>query len=178
MNIPFTKPVSMQHPMFDKLCMQIYESYPNACVLFINEINNPMLTDMYYQYATKLGDSAEEGHGWHGTKADIVPKIVMEGFDPAKNKVAAYGLGTYIARDANYSRAYTNHDQHEISYMFYTKFAYATKIQSSNCYNRPIPGADSGCIGVDNVKNPIIYAIPQKEAVIPEFIVAFHKFAQ
>lgn len=178
MNFPFTNKVPMSNPVYDRLCEEVYKSYPNACVLFVREVSNHVLDDKYERYKEALGEKVQEGRGWHGTRAENISNISTDGFDPSKNKCAAYGLGTYIATMASYSSTYMREDQHDISYMFHCKFAYLNKIQSRMYCQRQIPGADKGCIGVDSVESPSIFAIPQADAVIPEYVIAFHKNAK
>jgi hypothetical protein len=43
-------PISMSDKAFDLICGKINESYPNACILFIDEIKNQELEDAYNEH--------------------------------------------------------------------------------------------------------------------------------
>lgn len=183
-NNPHAQSVSMSEPIYDEICNKVIACYPDACILFVQKVVNPGLFARYDDYRATLDDhnAAKEGAGWHGTKARLIPVITREGFDPTKNVVSAYGKGTYIARDASYSKNYTDVDGDEVSYMFYCKFAYESQIMAGSFASQRTlldeAAAGRAIIGVDRANDPTIFVIPQADAVVPEFVVAFHKYAR
>jgi hypothetical protein len=54
------------------------------------------------QFALKLGD-VNEHWLWHGTSSDLLMPILTNGFLRDYNTTAAYGHGTYFAKEAKYS---------------------------------------------------------------------------
>lgn len=58
---------------------------------------------------------------FHGTTETALNSIMREGFDPTKNRVSAYGCGTYFARDYALSSEYSRLDQHGYKIMFACK---------------------------------------------------------
>ena len=58
---------------------------------------------------------------FHGTTEVALNAIMREGFDPTKNRVSAYGRGTYFARDYALSANFSREDQHGYKIMFACK---------------------------------------------------------
>jgi len=50
-----TLPVLMSDRAFDEIYDMIARSCPNACVLWLNRLNNPELSDRYASHCAKLG---------------------------------------------------------------------------------------------------------------------------
>jgi len=210
-------PISMSDKAFDLICGKINESYPNACILFIDEIKNQELEDAYNEHKSnvinkhveKLSKTTSEKtlektsektletpivkkrakpivkkivkaspvlqtpaelQVFHGTHANNINDIIINGFDPSKNRVSAYGIGSYFAKNASYSFNYMKSaDTNDISYMFVANiFIGKVKYNSSE---------DDGDTYVDNVRTPTIFSMPLKEQTLPKYLVAFHKNA-
>lgn len=171
-------PVAVSSPEYDRILSELKLSYPNVCVLYIDHIKNDELEANYLKHANDLHSDRDnenvEGYGWHGTLPENINAIVGNGFDPKMNKRSVYGQGTYIARLANYSKDYAQMDDTEVSYMFYCKYTYNKLVRPL----KPCSVAKNRFIaGCDNVHHPQIYVFPSKYAVIPMYIVAFHKNA-
>ena len=159
-------PISLSSKIYDDILLKLRESYPNVCVLYIEEINNDNLLRKFNQFTTN--NDATEAFGWHGTSYENALLIAEKGFNPALNMRSAYGKGTYIAKHAHYSKSYappTNHG--DISSMLYCKFAYKKLTRGSN-----IDPVNAGC---DNVSTPSIFVVPNADAVLPLYLVAFYK---
>jgi hypothetical protein len=196
--------ISMSDKVFDLICGKINESYPNACILFIDEIKNQELEDAYNEHKSnvinkhveKLSKTSEppivkkrakpivkkivkaspvlqtpaELQVFHGTHANNINSIIINGFDPSKNRVSAYGIGSYFTKNPSYSFNYMKSaDINDISYMFVANiFIGKVKYNSSE---------DDGDTYVDNVRTPTIFCMPLKEQTLPKYLVAFHKNA-
>lgn len=161
--------VATSDPEFDRLCGAVLESYPNACVLSVERVVSAQLEAAYQAYTASLPPHARQrAYGWHGTPARNVCAIVREGFDPACNVRSSLGRGTYVAQRAVYSKDYADVDSSDASYMFYCEFAY-----TSLCQAQGQAGKSAG--GIRYCSGSGIYAVPQRHAVVPRYLVAFHR---
>lgn len=161
---------------FDKLSALVRVSYPNACILWIDQVENATLEGDFENRKKELDASGEKYTKmqlFHGTNSALIDTICYTGFDPSKNVRSAYGYGTYFAKHASYSRSYTNSDGDAISYMF------IADVLIGNMYHESVPSKTSGPFRtrVDNVSNPSIFVVPYHDATYPRFVLAFHKNA-
>ena len=165
------KRVSMSDPVFDTVTDRILESYKNACVLYIDEVYNFKLWEAFQSRKESMPGSIEMDL-FHGTSSANIKNIMNYGFKKEYNKVSAYGLGTYFAKNASYSKDYTNVDHNQISYVFIcTVLIGECEIARTNAVIKK----DNS---VDNMRSPTIYVTPYDDACIPKYVVAFHKDAK
>jgi hypothetical protein len=167
-------PVKMSDKRFTDICRLITQSYPNACVLWVEHVENSALRKRYDSYKNKT--ECEELQLFHGTKEENIKIIASEGFDASRNRVSAYGKGTYFAKHANYSKTYAINSRDGISFMFICNVAVAEAKCNGKC-NCVIDVTRFGC-AVDDIRNPQIYVIPSNDAAYPEYIVAFYQNAR
>lgn len=165
------EPVFMSDPAYAEICAKVIEGYPNACVCYMDRVVNPMLEARYMDYVRSQGDRpVDEKLLFHGTAEANIQTIVREGFKAAYNRVSAYGLGTYLATRADYSKTYAPPASDGLSFMFVCRAAIGRSCRGIP--NKPIPfGFD---VGVDNAKNPTIYVMPNDDSVLPQYVIAFH----
>jgi poly [ADP-ribose] polymerase 10/14/15 len=111
---------------------------------------------------------------FHGTNEHLINVIANEGFDPTKNTRAAYGYGTYFAKNASYSSNYmqTSTKNSGITYMFLADVLVGKLDKYKLAYNT---GYDNN---VDNLTNPTIITTPYANGAYPRYIIAFHKNAK
>lgn len=162
----------LSSPEFIKVTADLRLSYPNVCVLFMDKIENKTLTDSHDAFV-RMGSSVVEGFGWHGTHPDNINSISENGFNPDMNTRSAYGKGTYIALMADYSKNYAQTDESDVSYMFYCKYAYSKLECNMKDKSRKDDPFIAGC---DKTRRILVF--PNKNAVIPVYLVAFHKNAK
>lgn len=169
---PF-EPVLMDHPDYDRITKIVYASYPNACILMIDRINNPTLQAAYTAKRDAAGgaQSANERQVYHGTKSRFIHSIATKGFLASLNTVSAHGKGTYFARDFGYSRDYSDTDEDGISNMFLCKILAGKMEVAGGRMNVP-EGVDTF---VNTLPNPSIYVVPEDARTLPEFLVRYHK---
>lgn len=165
-------PVYMADPRFEIVSKYITADFPNACILYIDEVQNPALLTAFENKVVER--DATEKTLFHGTKATSVNKIALCGFDPTKNRISAFGVGTYFATRASMSLQYTDVDRDGVSYVFVCRVLVGkTALGRSNA---AIPE------GIDNYVNsattPTIYVSPYADGAYPQYLVAFHKSAQ
>lgn len=172
-------PLSLSDPMFDKLSDAIMKSYPNACILWIEQVENPALKERYNAYKCELekqigNDNTKELQLFHGSSKAAIQSIINNGFDAGMNKTSAYGIGSYFAVNASYSKSYARNERMDdnISYM----------ILCNVCVGRTCQGVSNRVIDstkyenfVDNTVSPTIYVAPHDASIYPAYIIAFYK---
>lgn len=147
--------------MFDVICDRIYESYKDACILYIDQVVNELLLERYNTFKLIHQDDPryKEYQVFHGTDKDSIRNIAFNGFDISYNTTSAHGKGTYFADKAHMSMGYTTSKEinrrykqskgTQICYMFFSKIYHTG------------PSA------------PGIHVVSTNEATYPEYIVAF-----
>ena len=169
------KPISMSDKRFDEISDKILLSYPNSCILYINEVINEKLENEFIRRFSNT-TNAKILQLFHGTTNNIIDIIATNGFDPTFNKAAAYGYGVYFAKDANYSKDYMK-SYEEVTYMFLADVIVG-KLATGR---KRIPGVNpvyDWDNNVDNISNPKIYTTPYPDGAYPRYIIAFHKNAR
>jgi len=172
-------PIFMGDPKYDQISNKIYESYPNACILFIDEVINSALENEYNNYKQTLinkrgADNITEVQFFHGTHAHLIDTIAAEGFDPAKNVTSAYGKGSYFAKTAQYSFSYMKSpDKTGVSYMFLADVLIGKVFTPYETYtNKDYDNT------IDNPINISIVVVPVQQGAYPRYVIAFHKNAK
>lgn len=153
----------------------ITESYPNSCVLWIDEISNKKLYATYMQQKetlTKIYGKVSEFSLFHGTKYDCVDAIADEGFKAKMNITSVYGNGTYFATTSSQASLYMR-TLTDVCYMFLSDVLVGTK-----SYTKMKTGAP-GEVLVDKMKDTCIFAcifvVPEDSSTYPRYIIAFHR---
>jgi len=150
--------VLMSDPRYDRIEKRVLESYPNACLLYIDEVINPPLYEKFLNRKQLI--NATEVEMFHGTRENNIHLIARDGFDPKLNVRSAYGPGVYFAENAIYSKAYmSSNDPDEPTFMF-------------------LANVLVGKIGVDNNKGPNMLTTLHPDGAYPRYIIAFHKTAK
>jgi hypothetical protein len=148
----------MSDPRYDQVEKRVLESYPNACILYIDEVINPILYEKYLKRKELI--NATEVQMFHGTREENIPLIAKNGFDPKLSVRTAYGAGVYFADNAIYSKNYmTSKDPYEPTFMF-------------------LASVLVGKIGIDNNKGPNMLTTLHPDGAYPRYIIAFHKNAK
>jgi hypothetical protein len=166
--------IDMSNPVYDMLCDVVYKTYPDACILWINEIKNEELLKKYNETKEKLielrgSGGVKELQLYHGSTQNSIMNICNVGFKAEYNVTSAYGKGTYFSADASYSKTYTRPKKNEVSYLIMADVL----IGKCGMYNRK----DEIDNYVNNEKNPTIYVCPKDDFSYPKYIIAFYPFA-
>jgi hypothetical protein len=149
------EPVTMSDKRYDEISGRVRKSYPDACILFIDELSNPFLEDEQ----SKLGGK-EKKFLFHGTSEKNIDSICRNGFRCELNVRSAYGKGTYFSEYASYSINYTSTQKSDdIVYMFLCDVL-----------------ADSS--HTKHAKGTGIYVTEHDYAGIPKFLIAFYPKAK
>jgi hypothetical protein len=147
-------------------------SYPNSCVLWIDEVNNQILKSRFNNYASTKTNIQRL---FHGTNEQSMRSIVENGFCSKYNKTSAYGMGTYFAKNAIYSKNYAPSRKDEISFMLVCDVVIGKSCNGSFQKKLDILEYDSM---VDNLNEPKIFVVPNDDAAYPAYVIAFHKNAK
>ncbi|ELT94319.1 hypothetical protein CAPTEDRAFT_97279 [Capitella teleta] len=105
---------------------------------------------------------------FHGTKQEYIDRIAQEGFDwrnSGSSVGALFGEGSYFARDASYSKHYTDSRQ-----LFVVRVLVGKTAQGKAHYRKP-PSNYNSC--VDNPSNPTIYVIFDFAQTYPEYLITY-----
>ena len=174
------KTISLSDKRFDTISQDIRKSYKNSCILWIEEIKNPGLEELYQTQKTEIEKKrkkpCKELQLYHGTNEVSADIIIKEGFNPELNKRAAYGRGSYFATNAVYScHNFCSPSKDDVSFVLLCsvlvgeigKYGVMQPIDTKKHDN-----------SVDNQLNPTIYATPYQFGAIPRYLIAFHKNAK
>lgn len=174
------KGVSLSSKIYDDIDSMIKQTYPNACILYVDEIINDNLYSKFLNKKEEIENlrGKENVHIlqlFHGTKYNCINNIAMNGFLTNYNITSAYGKGTYFSTTAMYSRDYTDKDNEDISYMFVCDVLVGkcTTIRGFNNIDTQL--FDNS---VNNLITPSIYVTPYDNGAYPRYLVAFHKNAK
>jgi hypothetical protein len=175
----FTQGILMSNPIYDDLTNYIEESYPNACILYIDEIHNKVLRDSYeyrkiYLEMKRGEDNVQEKQLFHGTKTESIDNIIKHGFKTEYNKVSAFGKGTYFSTAANYSSVYADLDGNKVSYMFVCDVLIGKAIVGTQNKVMDTEICDNF---VNKMTEPTIYVTPYDNGAYPKYLIAFYKNA-
>lgn len=171
-------PISLSDPMFDVLSEAIAKGYPDSCILWIDRVDNAVLRERYNTYKSILEetigkDNVKELQLFHGSTQQAIQAIVHNGFDASMNRTSAYGIGTYFAVSAGYSKDYAKQTKNDgISYMILCDVCVGRICQGSNNISIDASRYDNF---VNNTVNPTIYVAPHDNSTCPAYIIAFHK---
>lgn len=173
-------PLSLSSKKYDEISNSIRKSFPNSCILWIDEVSNPDLEEkheaLFEEIRFKRGeDSVKKMELFHGTSEYAVSAICREGFDVTMNTQSVYGKGTYFAKNASYSFSYSQKGttyKDEIVYMLVCSVIVGVTVSGANGVKMDTTVVDNT---VDNIHQPTIYVTPYDKGGIPKYVVAFHK---
>lgn len=161
---------------FDKVAAYITKSYPNSCIMFIEKVENHRYEERYETLKASM-ENPDERILFHGTTERSAYSIAEEGYRLTMNRRSAFGVGTYFAAEAMYSKDYADinkKEEFELSFLIVNKVLTGKKSKGTNGSKINLESADSQ---VDSVTNPRLFSIPREYQAIPLYIVAFHKNA-
>lgn len=169
------KRLLMSDKKYDEITNKIIESYPNSCICWIDEIKNNYLetqfNNLFIEIEKKRKNKPYILQMFHGTKEKNIEIISNYGFDVSKNKVSAYGIGTYFAKAASYSSHYMKPDKDKISFMFLCDVIIGN---TCNFLPKNINELELYDNAVDS-QNINICVTPYNFGGIPRYIIAFYK---
>jgi hypothetical protein len=162
--------IELGDPIYDEISKKIRQSYPNACICWIESNDNPFLKEKYDLRKSNLKITNEQ-ELFHGSDIHSIDSICELGFDPTLNRTSAYGKGTYFAKHASYSK----------EYMKQTKMGLKFMIISDVIVGNPCLGSANLIINknlydsaVNSLTDPTIFVIPHIDGAYPKYIISFH----
>jgi len=173
-------PISLSKTKYDEISRRIHESFPDSCVLWIDQVSNPQLESehetLFENIKKRRPDTrVEKKELFHGTTEYALKSICDNGFDVSFNKTSSFGKGTYFARNAKYSFSYsTKSSKNEIVYMLLCSVIIGKTIVGSNNMIIDKLKEDNS---IDTIMNPNIFVTPYDKGGIPKYLIAFHKNA-
>eukprot|EP01052_Picozoa_sp_SAG31_P005824 SAG31_NODE_262_length_18842_cov_22.033346_7_plen_144_part_00 len=137
-------------------------------------------TAVDYRQVNNQGE-IERKYLFHGTTADVVTKVVQQGFNRAfagRNAVK-FGKGVYFARDSNYSARvqYAKPDSSGVCSIFLCRLAVGDYCFGKDGQLTPDYKNDNETFDttVDNVRNPTIFVAYHDAQVYPEYLLKYKR---
>jgi hypothetical protein len=170
---------------YERITKKIYESYPNACVLWIEKVVNLDLEEKHLALFNSIKTRCENTtikELFHGTNTLFIDSILKNGFKIVYNNRSAHGVGTYFSTDAIYSMMYSTGG--DVCYMFLCDVIVGTVQQ---VHGPKYITADTGAgppiyishkkenVEEDRTVGPKTYVSPYDEGGIPRYLIALHK---
>ncbi len=175
--------VGLSDKKYDQIIEMISKSYPNSCIVEILRIyTNPdketLFMNHFNNFNTK-GAKPKIVELFHGTGKDSIESISQEGFMVSKNKISAFGKGTYFSNIAQIALEYGNKAKtakQELTYVILADVVIGTDAVLGNHYvahdtNRPSHY-------VNNLRDPSYICVPHDNGAIPRYVICFHKETQ
>lgn len=174
--------VGLGERIFDEIDEKIRKSYPESCILYIDEITNPILLE---RYKTRKGIIISQGidlkemEMFHGTKTKSIQPIMKDGYKASYSTVCAYGKGTYFSPLAQLALKYTAKEKEdptflmgcEVSYLFLNKVLIGRMKIGRNAEVIDQEKYNASC---NSLKNTTIYSIQNDHAILPTYLIGFY----
>ncbi|KAG7244446.1 hypothetical protein INR49_030098 [Caranx melampygus] len=166
-------PLSKSVKDYNMIEMLFKRTMPQGKINSIQRIQNPSLQKDQMKVRNR-GTDVNQLYLFHGTDESLIEAICEHNFDWRMCGVhgTAYGKGSYFARDASYSDRYASIKKSTNKIMFVALVLVGEYCRGSSSYVRPPPKGRSfydSC--VDNVSDPSIYVIFEKQQIYPEYYV-------
>ena len=151
---------------------------PKACVSAIfkmrNDAQKASFTARCRDIAVRRGAEPEIVTAYHGTSLVAASSIAARGFDPSYSTIAAYGKGTYASAQPATALGYCKDvkSKDNFSMVFMCDFAKG-KFGSPGASNEFTAASDYGGTGAGDH----ILVTPYADAIIPNYLICFYKWA-
>ncbi|XP_059672259.1 zinc finger CCCH-type antiviral protein 1 [Gavia stellata] len=168
---------------YNKIKQLFRQTMRSYNVLKIQRIQNPSLWKVFQWQKEQMkrengGKEVNERFLFHGTMSSSVEAICVHNFDwrICGSNGTNYGKGSYFARDASYSHAYSQ-SAVKTNIMFVARVLVGDSIKGNATYVRPPTKAADGlrfydsC--VDDELNPSIFVVFEKHQIYPEYIIEY-----
>ncbi|XP_061677950.1 protein mono-ADP-ribosyltransferase PARP12 isoform X3 [Syngnathoides biaculeatus] len=155
---------------------------PKSRIQSIRRIQNPSLWTQFQLQRDQMkkrngGKPVSEQYLFHGTSANFINDICEQNFDWRISGIhgTAFGKGSYFAKHASYSNRYIKARGVNKS-MFVALVLVGDYTKGSSQFARPPAKGNSTILYdscVDDVKNPNIFVIFEKQQIYPEFLIDY-----
>jgi poly [ADP-ribose] polymerase 10/14/15 len=152
---------------WDDAASQLHATVPNAQVLEVSVLQDAQLWETYSMkkkhLASTLTGGANERRVFHGTSQANTTTIAKQGFLREYNTAAAYGRGTYFARDAKYSASdrFTPPNSSGEKFVFLARALIGEPCVGRRGMDKPTQQVDGGLHDsmVDRLQDPSIFVL-------------------
>ncbi|ELU05154.1 hypothetical protein CAPTEDRAFT_33318, partial [Capitella teleta] len=165
-------------PEWSTLSNKFRKTMPNERVREIVRIQNEELWEAFSwkkKWMQKDLTDVNEKLLFHGTRKEYVDAIAQQGFDWRISGLSVgtkFGKGSYFARDASYSKNYTDSRQ-----LFLVRVLVGDTVQGHPNYVKPpmksSPGGKAYNSCVNDPSNPAIYVIFEHAQTYPEYLITY-----
>ncbi len=177
-----TEFIELSDKEFDRISKRVRETYPNACILWIEKNKNSSLEKEYHKYKAKF-EEPNEMELFHGTSESAARSIMDSGFDPLRCRDAWYGNGVYFSPSAQVSLSYSMGITHtvkktrkDIQYVLLNKVCLGKLLILRNrLQDQDIPFPYTS---TKSPTKPAEYVVNKREAVWPEYLISFYPQAK
>ncbi len=175
-----TKYVDLSDPIYEEVNRRIRETYPKACIVFVESVHNDFLEAEFMTLKNTLEEKRGSGvisimSLFHGTTEKASHNIISEGFDPDYNTTSAYGKGTYFSNNATTSSKYARDRHKELQYMFLADVL--DGIRTTAGANQKIDVNRFDLSVSADISQPPICCTPYRYGSIPRYLIGFHRYA-
>lgn len=171
-----TQYVELSDSIYDEITKRVRLTYPTACIVYLEKIQNTFLETSFNARKAALGPSVKVLQLFHGTTEKAVDSIIRSGFDPAYNTTSAYGIGTYFSPNASVSKDYGRSKKEELNYMIMSDVLIGKvgRTPASTAIDTKIMDISAN----DNdINRATIICTPYADGALPRYIVAFYRYA-
>jgi hypothetical protein len=183
------KHIFLDDKRYDSILNSIRATYPNSCIIEIKEvINDDDRVQVFlknYEKELNLKESTKLIELFHGTDENSSYNIIDEGFLISRNKISAYGKGTYFSNSADIAKSYAlsrgnKKSQNNLLYVIIADVIVSdmqlgsppSLVSSASSASSVSPSVS--CY-VNNVDHPSYFCIPHDNRALPKYIVSFYE---
>ncbi|OXB65570.1 hypothetical protein ASZ78_016634 [Callipepla squamata] len=168
---------------YQEIKKQFEQTMKSCDVIRVLRIQNPSLWKVFQWHKEQMkrrsgGKEIKEKLLFHGTMNCLVKDICSHNFDwrICGSNGKLYGKGSYFARDASYSHEYCQ-SEGKSAVMFMARVLVGEYAQGKADYVRPptksVDGFQFYDSCVDNVADPSVYVVFEKNQVYPEYLIEY-----
>ncbi|KAL4225843.1 polymerase member 15 [Mactra antiquata] len=169
------------------ICKHFKHTLPDCEIGCVKRLQNAMLWEHYSLKKREMEQTlgaggANEMHLYHGTKPELVDLIACDNFDfrmAGERTGALYGDGAYFASTSKYSDLYASTNDRGFKVMFVAKVLVGKTCLGRSGLKKP-PAIDENNprkgyydAVVNNILNPTIYCVFDRNQYYPEYIVEY-----
>ena len=165
--------VEVTDPRFMAIDDKIKNSYPDCCILWMEEIVNHPVSAKFETLKKSSPIPYEIKELFHGTNQKFLDSIIKNGFKREHQRISAYGHGYYLSTSCSTAMQYTDPvGKNDTSFVFLCDvYVGRTGVMKSS---KPVNRTDYDC-SVNSTTDPSIFCIPAEEMIVPKFLVLYQQ---
>lgn len=168
------KPISTLSKDFDRISGLIRKEYPDACIVYIDKVSSPEVEKRFDEHVLLVSKRVKPNitELFHGTRLDVIPRILHDGFQIKFNKRYSYGKGIYLSSNPLITFGYAP-VVGDLHHVLLCDAILGTSKESLKGSRELFDGLVFG--DIDSVKSGNIYVIRHDNAVVPRFVIGFYE---